>query len=1346
MKKQNILILSLAAVAGMALAGCSLAPSASLDEDSPAASIIEDEVETADEVGTKVALHNAAAPTAKVNMSSAFGYQIIGRTDSTMSVRIIAVVDDYKNLASASVTSKVVSARADKGVAGDDEKVIKAEKTFPVSEVYSSLADSSNVSWNGAVEDSFAKKYYIVYTLKNVPAANFFDTIIVKFSATSLSEESKEIIVNAYGVAGWDSRLKATKIDGTDSDYSLTATFDANADLNIPSSYYSVIDCYASKLGTITTIGASAFSKSVNKLALPNTITTIKAGAFSYVNVAEMNIPSSLVSIASGAFKGSYKVTKLVYEAANLVNANDTGFYAANIVVSKNVQSIPDKFFASSNKPESITFEGTESQWEAMKKESNASSGFYYLDAVCADTTYSTVTFHYGEGKLGEATGEVAVTARNNRAIANPGSPTLSGKEFKGWFKSEEGTEAFDFASLITADLDLYAIYGEPGPGYSFANPLEVSPGHANSFSASLYPGKEFEYIKFTVPESAESEGDWYYFYVDEDSSSKDSSTSTCTSGVDGDITVYDSAQSAIALDEGWSIKNTGVAQYQSSSEKGAVRLFAKPGETYYLKASITRAYYSNMGQYNYGTIAMKFLTFDNDSVTEAIAMSKDVALTPNIVDTDQHLLYKFVASSSETLLFSKEDTHSVYTSITAVDAASPSTAIVSKGGTGAYSFGLDVAAGHTYYIELSQNYVSSAEKPVSLKISDAPSGYSKDKALSYSLGDTQTVSQIYTSANNCQSGAYYSFAVSESGLYGVTTSVGSSSYRQSVVLYDASGATVSGGALNSDSGKALTASEVTLEAGSYTAFVGYDSSSSISSWKDFTFRIYKIAEGDSINLPSTITPTLNADMALAGSVSGRFYKFAATADNFLILDVSKVSSGSSVALLDTAGKSLKTAKNGKIVYKTEKGTSYIVKVSGADAQETVTFSRKDSVETGESAETAYSLSLGSDGLFDLTGYASSTSSSVIYFKYTAPSTATYKLFFQATKDGEAATGNGPDSQIDAVYGSSASGAGALTAIVNKDDDKGAHPETLGVAYSGYAEYAFAAGTTYYLKLKVPALSSSADALKFGVKEKTIGSSSDVPATGASINASSTSLSIDGTSEGYWTKVTFAEAKQFSFTLPNEATTILIYQASDVSSPVATLSGTSASEKMIFEAGDYLFYCQVGEASEKTSVNVTVAQSELPDFYITTSSGTGTYSDRKSIPSGGASKGWAEMSDQPGVYKSGNGGTNYGKSALTYHFTKAGTFSFEWTFSGENNCSYDYLYVTHTSGTSTSVLVDGSKEGDSSVASFDKLAWHKKDSVAVEAGDTITFLYTKDSGSNGSLDAAYIRNVAFTAE
>ena len=304
MKKQKLLILSLAALSGLVLTGCDLTPDHSSKEDTPASSVIDDAVETSDALGTKIAL-SAVAPTKAVNMSSVFGYQTLDRTSSTVSIRLIAVVDDYKNLTGASVTSKVVSPRSDKNTAGDNEETIKDEQEFSVSSVYSSLKDDA--TWTGTIDSSFTKKYYIIYTLKNIPVAHWYDTVIVKFKATSTADAEQTFIVNAYGLIGNDSRLTVSEIDT--GKYKITAcAATAGSDIYVNGDYLNITNQYATKAGTITTLAGGAFAakysvaQKMGKIVLPDTITTISMNAFRYYTIDELNIPSSVTSVAYDAF------------------------------------------------------------------------------------------------------------------------------------------------------------------------------------------------------------------------------------------------------------------------------------------------------------------------------------------------------------------------------------------------------------------------------------------------------------------------------------------------------------------------------------------------------------------------------------------------------------------------------------------------------------------------------------------------------------------------------------------------------------------------------------------------------------------------------------------------------------------------------------------------------------------------------------------------------------------------------------------------------------------------------------------------------------------------------------
>ncbi len=1353
MKKQKILILSLAMLTGFIATGCSHFDSPS-DDPAPNESVIDDVVETSDEVGKKVALGATVAEN-KVNMSSSFGYQILDKKESSMSVRIIAVVDGYKDLTSASVTSKVVAPRSEKTTAAEGEETVKEERTFSVEAVYSSLTDDANVSWNGD-KPTYTKNYYIIYTLRNVPLAHYFDTIIVKFSATSTETVSQEFIINAQGIEGENKYVNFEKLDGTTDEYYISGTNDSlinNTEIYVSPYHFTVTDNYAVKDGTITTIGARGFNNSsshvISNLVLPNTITTLKKWAFYRPNVTKVNIPSSVTTVEAEAYYGSsyYALGTLVYEATNLVNDNAASFWAKNIVVDASVESIPNAFFNASNTLTSAKYEGTESEWAALKTEDNKNSGFFALDTWCSDSYNNTVTFHYGEGKLGTTTGDVVIEARNDRTISNPGSPVLSGKEFKGWFLDEGGMIPFDFDEAVTSDLDIYAVYGNPGAGYSLDNPREITPSSAQNFTASLYPGKEYEYIKFSVPTDAglSADGDWYYFQVDTDSCIKD--TSISKTSLSQNIQVYESDKTTkVTAASGHSLSTENVVQ-KSTSSSGPTRIFAKPGDTYYLKVTMS---YNAETYPNYGTLAMKFFTFDCDGTLDAETMTLDTAVTPYFDSTDRRIVYKYVASSTASLVLARNEYDgSQWLSASAYCEDDLSTALGNIKGNKAASMALDVTAGKTYYIEITTNTLSSkidGTKP-DYVISAAPAGYSRNSALDYEIGNSETVTNINSSVgtNGYDAGSFYKFTVTdESALFTLTTGVGSSSYKQKVIIYDASGDTKQTFE-SSANGTILKKKEITLTAGDYTMFVGYTGGYSGVTWVDYEFNLSKVVAGDSVNLPADITLAYDVDTTLASTTDGRFYRFTADAPNFLTIDTSNAGTGVSVSLLSASGSTLKSAKNGTIVYKTTADTDYIIQISGADADAVLRFSRSDTAETGESAETAYSMSFGSDGLMDMTPYA--TGNYRTYFKYTATESGTYKMYFQATLAGVAAT-SGADSDINDVYDSTGSSASALTAVLNTDDDKSAHAETLGTPNSAYAEYVFEAGKTYYLNLKIPAVSATFDTIKFGIAKKTVGSSADVATDLGTLASDASSISATMNASGYWSKFTlssFDNLKMSIAAIEGGQATVELYSSETSTTSLATLTSGGEGVTKMLAAGTYWIRAVAGEGiTDVSSVTIDIVHEELQDNkIISMTGGTGSYSDRTSIPTdaGTSVTGWNEYADAPEsdgkVYKSGQKGVSYGKSAMTFTFAKAGTFSFSWACSGEKG--YDYIYITHTSGSNTTTIVDGKSKGESPASTYSAMTWTDV-TISVAAGDTVTFLYTKDGGSNSGLDAAFVKN------
>ena len=1365
MKKQKILILSVAAIAGLILTGCNLTPD-SPKEDVPETSVIDDAIETSDAVGTKVALQ-AVTPTAQAKISDAFGYQLVEKNDSTMTIRLIAVVDDYKNLTAASVTSTVVSPRDAKGDAtiGEDETVVKAEQTFPVDSVYSSLANADDVTWCGTVSEAdFAKKYYIIYTLKNIPVAHYYDTIIVKFSATSLSEASQTFIVNANGIAGWDSDITVKLNSGTE--YQVTGvTYEANDDVAIPAYHYSVTDGYAVKDGTITSL-KNCFDSSVaiNKLTLPDTITGLGSYALC-INAAEVNIPAKVTTIDQYCFgfknatsTTPKKIGKLIYGAESLANTNDLGCYATEIVVKAGVKSLPNKFFASANVPTSINFEGTEAEWRALQTTSNASSGFFKLAAWCSDSGYADVTFHLNGGAIDGSSADITKEVRTHYLLDNPGSPILKDKEFKGWYLDAEGDSAFDFASAeVTGDLDLYAVYAEASAGYSLDKPLEVT-GVSNSISATLAPGKPVEYLKFTAPSDANADGDWYYFSLD--SYEKDETNSTASSATKK-ITVLDDTKTEVTPDNGFFVYNKGLVQYKCSSSssnvsKDLVRVFAKPGDTYYLQATLTSDDDVANGDYFYGDIAISHYTYENDAKGEALTLNKGGdAVSPNFTSYNQLICCKYEATDTETVVLKKTVTGSVAIYFYVYDEtdgalykfgdkdyAYPSS---SSNGSGSWEFSFDAKAGHTYYIQLRTDYYLSGYS-CSLSLSSAPEGYSTGNAIAYSIGETVTAKNANSAVSSYVGGAYYSFSTTADSSYLISTSKGSSSYKQKIVIYDSEGnekKTIS----SSSRGSAIEGYEVTLSAGSYTMLVAYDGSKisyygddkeiTSASWTDFTFTMKEIQEGDSASKPLAITPSTDGTAtSLTSTTTGRFYKVTATADNYMVIDLSNLPDGVSASLLTASGSTISNCTYGKrIIYKTTNGTSYILKLSGADSSAaSVTFTREDNPETGEASSSAVTAAFGSDGLFDLTGYIASNSTSTKWFKFTASKSATYKLYFQAVTE---KTWNCADTSLVLYSAVSATDDDLVTASVKNDDDKKAHPETLNYDFNGYYEYALEAGVTYYAKVSLPSgyylNNGSYTSVKLGMAEIAVGSQANAGKDAGTIDASATSVTLTGTADGYWNKVTLGKVAKIQFTLPDDKTTAKIYKSSDASNPVATLSGTAASDAVSLLPGDYCIWVQVTDATEETSVDVALSQAALTGYIQETS---GTYA-------------WTETSTGSGVWKSGNSGKGSSSSVLTFAFAEDGTFSFSCFGSGEYttyyNYAYDYLSVKHNDDEIIDKYSDFNNHAGLSSDSDFSAAYGTK-SIEVKAGDVITFTFSKDSSGNSGLDAAYVKDIVFTAK
>ena len=1081
-KNTKLLVLSLTSLMGLGLMGCDMAKAIPTNEKAEP-EVIQDEATESDAIGNLLRLNLDTPVTSEtVNFAPAIGYQVFNETPEKMSLRIFAVVDGYKAISAAKITSKVTSYREDKTVAPQDETVIKAETEFQVTGVYSSIKSDLGVTWSELVSAvEFPNPYYMVYTLNNIPHDHYFDTITLTFSATADTEKTKTLVFNPMGIHGdYANNIRYEEIEGTGT-YN---AFNKSASSSIkhaylPQKHVQVTDFYAKPLGDIVALnpndnnGVFENWSNLEEVHLPDSITSIGGWGMSSSSLKKANIPVGVTSTGRSIFSTSAKLEELDYDAANLVNTNEYRNNVNVLKVSAGVQSLPEKFFASGYGPTKVIYEGTEAQWAALKTDTNANNGFFIDEVYCSDTTTSTVTYHYGDGKIGEVTGDVATTAINGRLLNNPGNPIPNeeGKEFKGWFLDPNFQTPADFTAAVSGDVDLYAKYDDFGPGISMDNPTLLDPNSPQSFSANLVPGKKAEFMKFTMPANA-AHGDWYYLSIDSSASTVATDIST-TSYKNPGITVYDGNKQEMALGVN-KITDTSKAQ-KVDSDAGKVRFYAEPGESYYFKATLHTSASSEV----YGTMALKLENFDNDNADEAIDLAFGVHAPVNNLAKSHRVIYKYVATETKSVSVNMALTGYPYGGFTVVDAAEPTVVLCSYSKSSAGFALLDQVAGHTYLIEVNSDSVATAEKFITLYVDEAPQGSNQANPIVLTLGNEVTVADVGAQY------VYYSFSLAEESTVKLLLSGGNSSYAKSIEIESANikveetgKSTTSWGETYINYGGEVSTIN-TLSAGDYILKVGYSERTSY--WSSFKLKALVIQPGDDPALPLEPTITLGDDAQYDATADGVWYRINSDAANYLNINyVASNLSGIKVALYNAdASSKLKevTSVGGTLIYKTAANTNYLLRVYGANGNATLNISRTDTAETGESKAEAFTAQLGMDDMKNVSDYAGNT----IWLKFTTTEAGLYKVFTRSYLDGQPAPGNGNDANIYGLY--TADSDTAVTATrAPVDDDRHSHPETTG-NYDSYGEYTLEADTTYYVKLKVGSTNTSNwDNVYFGVK------------------------------------------------------------------------------------------------------------------------------------------------------------------------------------------------------------------------------------------------------------------------
>ena len=1086
MKKNKLLIISAASCLGLSLIGAGVGLAL---QKAPAkgGEVLQDATLPEDAIGARVKLgvdDGATDLTETPAIDAKLGLLVKdGETAGTKDVRIYAKLNTVAGVTSAYITRKVTA---------QDGTEVKAEKTMAVGYAYSSLKGNPEIKWydttgeapeldEAATADS---PYYIVYTLKDIPEDHLLDLLEVKIGVEAgATNSSATITCNAVGIEGDQAvncKFIALTAEGYEGEYGAYKDTDLTGPVVIPEKYYTYAGPVATFMGKVTALsekadltgsyGAFESFSSITSFTLPATIKYFDSYCFyGCSGITELTLPRDLVTISSSSIRAS-GIKTVNYDAVNLTTVSSF-FEQSDLVfnVSADVESLPKALVSAAGSVKQVNYGGTTAEWEALKTEDNAGNGLFIDNVICSDTVLHTVTWHIGEGAIGELTGDYESTVIGGKTAEAPGNPKLTGKRFKGWYLDPEGTTPWDPEAAVNDDLDLYAIYEDFGPGVSAENPYALTTTGQMSFE--MVEGFDKVYMTYTHP--ADADEDWRYLYVDDDLS--EASDDSPTKWLYTKISVYEGT-----FDEANLIADVGEdtldddSTVQEVGNDGGIRFKTEPGKTYCLLVDPLgdTTYYDTW----YGNLVVKFADHDNDdpATCQSIAKGNEVEVRQDNYDSaSPAVLYKYEAGTSESLALTVGRT--CWSDVTIYDVTDPAnvTSVGDNRGTSDSTIILDAEAGHTYIIAVSFNDPTTDEERTTLLIGDAPAGSTMGNPAPITLGEAVTTSLLNGHSE-------YRTVTVEEGDYAFLLEGGSDSYAKYFVVYDAAGTEViaktveegtsSGWYGSTYGGELLSRSH--LAAGTYTIEIGYNTTSSTSTMFDFTMS--QVADGDYIGRPLAVDMEASATGTYAAKADGFFLTYTPTAaadGKYLVVTLAEGNESAELHFVDAEGNELlSTAMGGKVGTKLTAGEAVYLKIDGADGDVTLTWALQDTYEDGQTRDTAYDVT---DGIA-ATGeanidYLIAQDAGNYWFKFTVSETGTYTVYSKSTNI---------DMSLRGVY---AEGSEEKLDMVGDDDDGGAHSYTT-YRYDFAWEMQLEAGVTYYAQAYIGWHSADATGLYLGAK------------------------------------------------------------------------------------------------------------------------------------------------------------------------------------------------------------------------------------------------------------------------
>lgn len=940
--------------------------------------------------------------------------------NDTYNIRYVAAFTGDDNLASATFTRDAYTNSKGKTVSASASKV---------SYIYTSVHNSDSIKWEG--DTSVDYTYFMVYTIRNIPASDIFTELSVSLSVTTVSGDTLSATqsANVYGIQGDVSKNVIYEaypaVEGT---YSAIRSSTTITDA-VVAPYYATFDGFvATKMGDVIALnvqggsgsnGAFESCTSMTDITLPDTIQFFGKYAF-YRDRAlkSMTLPRNLKTIENSNVFGGYgdHFTTLYYNATNYEN-NSFACITWNmdtIYVSKDVKSLPNYLVSTSNTVNKVVYGGTTAEWNALKTDSNKNNGLFIDNVMCADSKIVTVNFHLNGATLNgdtDTTDDLYITSIiSGHAVSNPGKPKKTGQVFKGWYSDAEFNNEYDFATILNVDegeetktVDIYAKFEDYPDGSDISTALDLVV-NGDAYNVTLTHDIQTFYFKVTAP--SDGNKDLYYLKA------SNVMLNGASSSNDYMFSVYNSDKTTKTATTTTTYTPEKAASYKVfGGTYDDKTILLEPGETVYI--AVTAGYASTLSSEDAEfSLDLTVSTVDGDYESDARAYTVGDTLKSKADESAMPFeTLTFTAAESKAYCARKILTGYFYGTVL-VYHYDNGTFVKDTELSGSTIIGdVNLTAGTTYYIYCStSNSKITDEKYMSVYVGDMPANYKPSTATALPMDGSEET--ITVSGFNPR---YYTVTPTKDANYGLILNGGTGDYAKKIRVFKSdataysddevlASVTETGTSSNSYGYGSTTyggsvEATLALEANkTYVVEVSFNTSYSLPTTNNsFTFKALERDTGDLRTIAYDLTANEDgtfADFSFDSKTDGKWFKFDATQNGYFTLYVDGLSADNTATFKCYNGTSTSvqnSQSNSLAYYVTTSGTAtyyFYVETTVAQSDLTLKCVAPDETALGDLT----SLVIGSDVTARNVTLTSNCDSAI--FKFTSTSTdALYSKF-----------------------------------------------------------------------------------------------------------------------------------------------------------------------------------------------------------------------------------------------------------------------------------------------------------------------------------------------------------------